>query len=157
MPPKGTKVVAQNRKARHDYEILETYEAGLQLKGSEVKSLRAGQVQLRDSFARVDDGEAWLHGVHIAPYAFASGFGAVDPDRARKLLMHRREIEELKSRTEQQPLTLIPLAIYFKEGRAKVELALARGRRRYDKRHAIAQRDADREAERAHRTRQKEE
>jgi SsrA-binding protein len=157
MPPKGTKVVAQNRKARHDYEVLETYEAGLQLKGSEVKSLRAGQVQLRDSFARVDDGEAWLHGVHIAPYAFASGFGAVDPDRARKLLMHRREIDELKSRTEQQPLTLIPLAIYFKEGRAKVELALARGRRRYDKRHAIAQRDADREAERAHRTRQKEE
>ena len=157
MPPKDVKVVAQNRKARHDYEVLETYEAGLQLKGSEVKSLRAGQVQLRDAFARVDDGEAWLHGVHIAPYSHASGFGAVDPDRTRKLLMHRREIDELAARTEQQPLTLIPLAIYFKEGRAKVELALARGRRRYDKRHAIAQRDADREAERAHRGRQKEE
>lgn len=155
MPPKGTKLVTQNRKARHDYEVLETYEAGLQLKGSEVKSLRAGHVQLRDSYARVDDGEAWLVGVHIAPYTFASGFGAVDPDRTRKLLLHKREIAELGSRTATEPLTIVPLAIYFKDGRAKVELALARGRRRYDKRHAIAQRDADREAERAHRGRQK--
>jgi SsrA-binding protein len=155
MPPKGTKVVAQNRKARHDYEVLESFEAGLQLKGSEVKSLRAGQVQLRDSYARVDDGEAWLIGVHIAPYSHASGFGAVDPDRSRKLLLHRREIDELESRTEQEPLTLVPMAIYFKDGRAKVEIALARGRRRYDKRQVIAQRDADREAERAHRSRQK--
>lgn len=155
MPPKGTKLVTQNRKARHDYEVLEVFEAGLQLKGSEVKSLRAGHVQLRDSYARVDDGEAYLVGVHIAPYAFSSGFGAVDPDRTRKLLLHKREIEELASRTATEPLTIVPMAIYFKEGRAKVELALARGRRRYDKRHAIAQRDADREAERAHRTRQK--
>jgi SsrA-binding protein len=155
MPPKGTKVVAQNRKARHDYEVLETYEAGLQLKGSEVKSLRAGQVQLRDAYARVDDGEAWLVGVHIAPYSFASGFGAVDPDRTRKLLLHKREIEELGSRTTTEPLTIVPMAIYFKDGKAKIELALARGRRRYDKRHVIAQRDADREAERAHRSRQK--
>ena len=157
MPPKGTKLVTQNRKARHDYDVLETFEAGIQLKGSEVKSLRAGQVQLRDSFARVDDGEAWLHGVHIAPYSHASGFGVVDPDRARKLLLHKREIEELGSRTTTEPLTIIPLSIYFKDGMAKVEIALARGRRRYDKRHAIAQRDADREAERAHRGRQKEE
>jgi len=157
MPPKGTKVVAQNRKARHDYEVLETFEAGIQLKGSEVKSLRAGQVQLRDAYARVDDGEAWLVGVHIAPYAFAAGFGAVDPDRARKLLLHRRQIDELQGRTTTEPLTLVPLSIYFKDGRAKVELALARGRRRYDKRQAIAQRDADREAERAHRGRQKRE
>jgi SsrA-binding protein len=157
MPPKGTKVVAQNRKARHDYEVLESYEAGLQLKGSEVKSLRAGQVQLRDSYARVDDGEAWLIGVHIAPYSHASGFGAVDPDRSRKLLLHRREIDELESRTEQEPLTLVPMAIYFKDGRAKVEIALARGRRRYDKRQVIAQRDADREAERALRGRNKQE
>jgi len=155
MPPKGTKLVAQNRKARHDYEVLEVFEAGIQLKGSEVKSLRAGQVQLRDAFARVDDGEAWMHGVHIAPYAFASGWGAVDPDRARKLLLHKREIEELGSRTATEPLTIVPMAIYFKDGRAKVELALARGRKRYDKRHVIAQRDADREAERAHRGRQK--
>jgi SsrA-binding protein len=149
MPPKGTKVVAQNRKARHDYEVLDVFEAGLQLKGSEVKSLRAGQVQLRDAYAHVDDGEAWLHGVHIAPYAFSSGFGAVDPDRTRKLLLHKREIAELGSRTTTEPLTIVPMAIYFKEGKAKVELALARGRRRYDKRNVIAQRDADREAERA--------
>jgi SsrA-binding protein len=155
MPPKGTKLVAQNRKARHDYEILEVFEAGLQLKGSEVKSLRASQVQLRDSFARVDDGEIFVHGVHIAPYSHASSFGTVDPDRTRKLLMHKRQIEELASRTTTEPLTLVPLAIYFKDGRAKMELALARGRKRYDKRHAIAQRDADREAERAHRSRQK--
>ncbi|MEY2567768.1 MAG: SsrA-binding protein [Actinomycetota bacterium] len=149
MPPKGSKVVAQNRKARHDYEVLDIFEAGLQLKGSEVKSLRAGQVQLRDAYAHVDDGEAWLHGVHIAPYAFASGFGAVDPDRTRKLLLHKREIAELASRTTTEPLTIVPMAIYFVDGKAKVELALARGRRRYDKRNVIAQRDADREAERA--------
>ena len=155
MPPKGTKVVAQNRKARHDYEVLEIFEAGLQLKGSEVKSLRAGQVQLRDAYARVDDGEIWVHGVHIAPYSHASSFGVVDPDRTRKLLMHKREIEELGSRTTTEPLTIVPMAIYFKDGRAKMELALARGRKRYDKRQAIAQRDSDREAERAHRSRQK--
>jgi SsrA-binding protein len=155
MPPKGTKVVAQNRKARHDFEILEIFEAGLQLKGSEVKSLRAGQVQLRDAYARVDDGEIWVHGVHIAPYSHASSFGVVDPDRSRKLLMHKREIEELGSRTTTQPLTIVPMAIYFKDGRAKMELALARGRKRYDKRQAIAQRDSDREAERAHRAKQK--
>jgi SsrA-binding protein len=155
MPPKGTKLVAQNRKARHDYEVLEVFEAGLQLKGSEVKSLRAGQVQLRDAYARVDDGEIWVHGVHIAPYSHASSFGVVDPDRTRKLLMHKREIEELGSRTTTEPLTIVPMAIYFKDGRAKMELALARGRKRYDKRQAIAQRDSDREAERAHRSRQK--
>jgi SsrA-binding protein len=148
MPPKGTKLVAQNRKARHDYLILDTFECGIALKGSEVKSLRAGQVQLRDSYARVDSGEMWLHGVHMAPYSYASGFGAVDPDRARKLLLHRREIDELAGRTQQESLTLVPLAIYFKDGRAKVELALARGKKNYDKRHAIAARDASREAER---------
>ena len=155
MPPKGTKVVAQNRKARHDYEVLETYEAGLQLKGSEVKSLRAGQVQMREAYARVDDGEIWVHGLHIAPYSHASSFGVVDPDRTRKLLMHKREIEELGSRTTMEPLTIVPMAIYFKDGKAKIEVALARGRKRYDKRQAIAQRDSDREAERAHRSRQK--
>ena len=149
MPPKGTKLVAQNRKARHDYTVLETFECGIALKGSEVKSLRAGQVQLRDSYARVDDGEMWLHGVHMAPYSHASGFGAVDPDRARKLLLHRKEIDQLAGRTQQESLTLVPLSIYFKDGRAKVELALARGRRTYDKRHAIAERDARREADRA--------
>jgi SsrA-binding protein len=141
--------VAQNRRARHDYDILETYEAGIVLAGSEVKSLRDGKAQLRDSYARVQDGEVWLYGVHVPPYAFASGFGATDPDRRRKLLLHRRQIEELGRRTTQDSLTLVPLSVYFKEGRAKVDLALARGRKRYDKRHAIAARDADREARRA--------
>ena len=149
MPPKGTKPVAQNRKARHDYEVLETWECGMVLVGSEVKSLRDGKVQLRESYARVEDGEVWLHGMHVAPYAFASGFGAHDPERKRKLLLSRGEIDELRARTQQEPLTLVPLSIYFKDGRAKVELALARGRKRYDKRHAIAARDAAREAARA--------
>ena len=141
--------VAQNRRARHDYDILDTYEAGVVLAGSEVKSLREGKAQLRDSYARVQDGEVWMYGVHVPPYSFASGFGAADPDRRRKLLLHRREIDELAKRTSQDSLTLVPLAVYFKDGRAKVDLALARGRKRYDKRAAIAERDANREAERA--------
>jgi SsrA-binding protein len=151
MSPKATgpRPVAQNRKARHDYEILDNFEAGMVLHGSEVKSLREGKVQLRDSYARVTDGEVWLYGVHVAPYAFSSGFGLVDADRPRKLLLHRREIAEIGQRTAQDSLTLVPLAIYFRDGRAKVDLALARGRRQYDKRAAIAARDADREAERA--------
>jgi SsrA-binding protein len=156
MPPKGIKPVAQNRKARHDYDVLDTYECGIVLQGSEVKSLRGSQVQLRDAYARVDDGEIWLFGMHIAPYPFATGVGAHDPDRRRKLLMHRREIAELHERTQQEPLTLIPLAVYFKDGRAKIELALARGRRRYDKRHAIATRDAERETARAIRSAERE-
>ena len=151
----GPQYIAQNRKARHDYTVLETFECGIALKGSEVKSLRLGQVQLRDSFARVDDRELWLHGVHIAPYANATGWGVVDPDRPRKLLMHRREIDKLAERTQQEALTLIPLSLYFKDGRAKVELALARGRHTYDKRHAIAARDAKREADRAVRSRER--
>lgn len=145
----GPRPVATNRKARHDYDILERFEAGMVLHGTEVKSLREGKVQLRDSYARVDGGEVWLHGVHISPYLFTAGFGSVDPDRARKLLLHRRQIDELGARVAQQSLTLVPLAIYFKDGRAKVELGLARGRRTYDKRHAMAARDADREAARA--------
>ena len=149
MAPKGTKVVASNRRARHDYDILETFECGIVLTGSEVKSIRDGKIQLKDSFARVQDGEVWLHGVHISPYAYAHGANAHDPDRSRKLLLHRAEIDELMGRTQQESLTLVPLSVYFKEGRAKVELALAKGRRRYDKRQAIAKRDADREAARA--------
>jgi len=152
MSPKsapGPKPVATNRKARHDYDILDEFEAGIMLQGAEVKSMRAGKVQLRDAFARVDDGAVWLVGVHVAPYVFANGFGTVDPDRPRKLLLHRRQIDELTARVQQDSLTLIPLSIYFKDGRAKVNLALARGRRTYDKRHAIAARDADREAARA--------
>lgn len=143
------RVVAQNRRARHDYEILDVYECGLALQGSEVKSLREGKVQLRDSYARVDDGEVWLVGVHISPYANAVGFGSHDPDRRRKLLLHRRQIDQLMGEVQQQALTLVPLSVYFLDGRAKVELALARGRRTYDKRAALAERDANREAARA--------
>jgi SsrA-binding protein len=147
--PKGPRPVAQNRKARHDYDVLSTFECGIALQGSEVKSIRDGKVQLRDAFARVQDGEVWLHGVHVSPYAMATGFGAHDPERVRKLLLHRREIDELRERTQQESLTLVPLAIYFKDGRAKVELAVARGRKHADKRRAIAERDMARETERA--------
>jgi SsrA-binding protein len=149
--PKGLdgRPVAQNRRARHDYDIIDTYEAGIVLVGSEVKSLREGKAQLRDSFARVVNGEVWLYHMHVPPYAFASGFGASDPNRARKLLLHRRQIGDLERRTTQESFTLVPLSIYFKDGRAKVDLALAKGRKHYDKRHAIAARDADLEARRA--------
>ncbi|MDA8043667.1 MAG: SsrA-binding protein SmpB [Actinomycetota bacterium] len=148
-PDSRNRTVAQNRRARHDYDIIDTYEAGLVLVGSEVKSLREGKAQLRDSYARVQDGEVWLYGVHVPPYVFATGFATVDPDRRRKLLLHRRQIEDLAKRTQQDSLTLVPLSLYFKDGRAKVDLALAKGRRLYDKRHAIAARDADMEARRA--------
>jgi SsrA-binding protein len=142
------RVVASNRRARHDYEIIEVVECGIVLQGSEVKSLRAGRIALQDSYARIIDGEMWLFGVHVPPYAQANGFGAHEPDRRRKLLLHRRQIDEWMGRSQQQSLTLVPLSLYFKDGRAKVELALARGRRQYDKRHAIASRDASREAAR---------
>ena len=145
----NNRAVASNRRARHDYDIIDTYEAGIALLGSEVKSLRQGKINLRDAFARVESGEIWLHGVHIPPYSHAQGFGAHDPERPRKLLLHRREIADLGDRAAQQSLTLVPLSLYFREGRAKVEIALARGRRRFDKRTAIAERDADRDIERA--------
>jgi SsrA-binding protein len=145
----GRKPVAQNRRARHDYELLDTFEAGIALVGSEVKSLRGGKCQLKDSYVRVEGGEAWLLGVHIPPYAFASGFGAHDPERPRKLLLHRQEIDELRQRSQQESLTIVPLSVYFEGGRVKVAIALARGRKRYDKRRVLAERDARREAERA--------
>jgi SsrA-binding protein len=144
----ANRVVASNRRARHDYEIIDTTECGIVLQGSEVKSLRAGRIALQDAYARIIDGEMWLFGVHVPPYAQANGFGAHEPDRKRKLLLHRRQIDEWMGRSQQQSLTMVPLSIYFKDGRAKVELALARGRRQYDKRHAIATRDASREAAR---------
>jgi SsrA-binding protein len=148
----GDRIVASNRRARHDYDILDTFECGIVLQGSEVKSLRDGKAQLADSYARVDDGELWLFGVHIPPWQFATGFGAHDPSRKRKLLVHRKQIDELIGQTQQQPLTLIPLSLYFKDGKAKVQLALARGRKLHDKRHAIAERDAARDMARAART-----
>jgi SsrA-binding protein len=144
----ANRVVASNRRARHDYEIIDTTECGIVLQGSEVKSLREGRIALQDAYARIIDGEMWLFGVHVPPYAQANGFGAHEPDRRRKLLLHRRQIDEWMGKAQQQSLTMVPLSIYFKDGRAKVELALARGRRQYDKRHAIATRDAGREAAR---------
>ncbi len=145
----GDRRVATNRRARHDYDIIDTFECGIVLQGSEVKSLREGRAQLTDTYARVVDGELWLFALHIPPWQFASGVGAHDPDRRRKLLVHRRQIDELVGQTQQQSLTLVPLSLYFRGGRAKVELALARGRRLYDKRQATMAREADREAARA--------
>lgn len=147
--PTANKLIASNRKARHDYTILDTLEAGIVLHGSEVKSLRAGHVQLADAYARIIRGEIWLDGVHIAPYTFAVGVGAHEPDRSRKLLMHSREIERWASRVAQEQLALVPLAFYFKDGRAKVELGLAKGRTKGDKRNALAERDSKREIQKA--------
>jgi len=145
----GDRVVATNRRARYDYEILETLECGLMLTGSEVKSLREGKAQIADSYARIDEGELWLFQMHIPPWLFAVGFGSHDPDRKRKLLVHRHELDDLREETKTQPLTIVPLKVYFKDGRAKVEIALARGRKQQDRRQAIAKRDADREIARA--------
>lgn len=145
----GRKLIASNRRARHDYSVLDVVEAGLVLSGSEVKSLRLGEVQMADAYARYSDGELWLEGVHVSPYQFATGVGAHDPDRRRKLLLHRQEIERLQARVAQERLALVPLSLYFIEGRAKVELALGKGRQKADKRQAIAERDSKREIERA--------
>ncbi len=136
-----------NRRARHDYAIAETFECGIILVGGEVKSIRDGKVVLRDAYARVEDGEVWLYAMHISPYAFARG--DIDPDRRRKLLLNRREIVELTQATQQQGIALVPLKLYFKDRRVKVELGVGRGKRTYDKRQAMAERDAKREAERA--------
>jgi SsrA-binding protein len=146
------KVIARNRRARHDYHIDEVVEAGLVLTGTEVKSLRAGRASLTDGFGQVTDGEAWLHGVHIPEYTLGTWTNH-EPRRTRKLLLHRKEIERLAVSTRERGLTLIPLSLYFKDGRAKVELALARGKRTYDKRHDLAERDAAREVDRALRRR----
>ena len=148
----GRRAVATNRKARHDFDVLDTIEAGMVLLGSEVKSLRAGQVTLKDAFAIIDRGEMWMENLHIAPYTFARD-GGHDPERRRKLLLHRREIGQLAGKLAEQGLTLIPLSIYFSEGKAKVELGLVRGRRSYDKRQAIREREQKREIDRARRHR----
>jgi len=143
------KVVATNKKAFHDFHIEETMEAGIVLKGSEVKSLRAGKVNLRDSYAKIKNGEIFLVNVHISPYSHAT-YDRQDPRRQRKLLLHRREIRKLIGKVQERGFSLVPLRIYFNErGKAKVELALARGKRLYDKRAALKQKQLDREAERA--------
>jgi SsrA-binding protein len=148
----GTKVIASNRRARHDYIIEDTLEAGIALTGTEVKSLRAGRASLADGFALVNDGEVWLYNVHIPEYALGTWTNHL-PRRTRKLLLHRGEIDRLVRKTSEQGLTLIPLSLYFKDGKVKVELALARGKRTYDKRQDLAKRDAAREVERALRRR----
>lgn len=145
----GRKIIATNRQARRDYEVIDTIECGVVLRGSEVKSLRDAHVQFADANGWIRDGELWLVGLHIAPWGTASGVFGHDPDRDRKLLVHRDEIARLRPRVEQERLALVPMAIYFKDGRAKVELALARGRKTYDKRQVLAERDAEREARRA--------
>ena len=149
---KGRKVIASNRRARHDYHIEDVVEAGLVLTGTEVKSLREGRASLADGFGQVSDHEVWLHGVHIPEYTQGTWTNH-EPRRTRKLLLHRKEIDRLASTTAERGLTLIPLSMYFKDGKVKVELALARGKRTYDKRHDLAARDAAREMDRALRRR----
>jgi SsrA-binding protein len=144
----GTKLIAENRRARRDYEFLERLEAGVVLTGSEVKSAREGQVQLGQAYADIRGGEAWLVGASIAEYAQAGNSGHI-PDRDRKLLLHRGEIDSLYGKAREKGLTLVPTRMYFKDGRVKVEVALARGRERADKRRVIADRDAQRQIERA--------
>ena len=141
-------MIAENRRARHDYHLLERFEAGVVLTGTEVKSLRDGRANLQRAYGVVRGGEVWLVGAHISAYEQGS-IGNHDPDRDRKLLLHRREIASLIGKVEQRGLTLIPTRLYFKDGRAKVELAVARGKERVDKRRDIARRDADRQIERA--------
>jgi SsrA-binding protein len=144
----GRKLVAQNKKARHDYHIEDTYEAGLVLTGTEVKSLRQGRCSLVDAYAVVQDGEAYLMGAHIPEYTEGT-WNNHTPRRSRKLLLHRKEIDSLVGRTRESGLALVPLSLYFKDGRAKVEIALAKGKKTYDKRHALAERQANREAQQA--------
>ncbi len=142
----GQKMIAQNKKARHDYAIEDTYEAGLVLQGTEVKSLRMGRASLVDSFVDLDRGEAWLHGVHIPEYSQGTWTNH-SARRKRKLLLHREEIDKIERRVNEKGLTVVPLALYFKDGRAKVEIALARGKKSWDKRQSIAERTAKREVE----------
>ncbi len=144
----GRKLIAQNRRARHDYAIEDTFEAGLVLTGTEVKSLRAGRASLVDGYAVITDGEVWLHGVHIPEYTEGTWTNH-EPRRRRKLLLHRKEIAKLIGKTKEGGITLVPLQLYFSDGIAKIELALARGKREYDKRQTLATRDADREIIRA--------
>ncbi len=147
--PEGRLIVATNRRARFDYEIVDTWEAGIALMGPEVKSLREGRVNLGDAFATVFRGEAWLEKMHISPYEPATRANPGDPQRRRKLLLHRQEINRLEHKITEKGLTLIPLTVYFRHGRAKIELALARGKHRHDKRETIKRREGDREARRA--------
>jgi SsrA-binding protein len=148
MPSEGVKLITSNRKARHDYHVLETVEAGLVLTGTEVKSLRDGKASLAEAYARVDGDEAWLVGAHIPEYSHGNRTNH-EPTRPRKLLLHRKEIERMRGKTQEKGLTIVPLRLYWKAGRAKVELALVRGKREYDRRDDVAKREAGREIDRA--------
>lgn len=148
MPQKGVKVIAQNQRARHDYFVLETWEAGLELRGTEVKSLRLGKCNLKDCYAMVKDGEMFVQGMHISPYENGSYFNT-DPLRPKRLLMHKQEIRKAQQAVMQQGLALIPLSVYLKDGRMKLELALCKGKKLYDKRDDMARRDAQRDIERS--------
>lgn len=146
------KIVTQNRKARHEYQILESYEAGMVLQGTEVKSLRNGKANLKDAYARVENGEVWLYNCHISPYDQEARYNH-EPERKRKLLLNRREIRKLTGKVEERGLTLVALKIYFARGKAKVELGLGKGKKLYDKRADIAKKDSQREMERAFKNR----
>jgi SsrA-binding protein len=141
------KVVSTNRKAQHDYYLTDTYEAGIVLKGSEIKSIRTGQISIKEAYVQIEDLEAWLLNAHIAPYEQASYLGH-DPRRKRKLLLHRREIDHLWDAVRKKGLTIVPTRVYLKNGRAKIEIAVGRGKKQYDKRHDLAKRDAQREMDR---------
>ena len=147
MRSKGTKTITENRKARHDYFVLETYEAGIELVGTEVKSIRQGGVNLKDSWCSIDKGELFVRGMHISPYEKGNIFNR-DPMRVRKLLMHKREINKLYGTLKQEGLSLIPLSLYFKDSKVKVQLGLCKGKKLYDKRDDAAKRDAKREIDR---------
>jgi SsrA-binding protein len=148
----GVKVVANNRKAKHEYFLLDTFEAGIVLKGSEIKSIRAGQLSLAQAYVSIEGGEAWLLNAHIAPYNQANRFNH-DPLRPRKLLLHRKQIKKLFESVRQKGTTIVPLRVYLKDGKAKVEIALAKGKKHYDKRAEIAKRDAQRELDRRYKQR----
>jgi SsrA-binding protein len=145
--PENVKVVATNRKAGFEYFLFDRFEAGLALKGSEIKSIRAGQISLAESYIRVDENQAWLIEAHIAPYVQANRFNH-DPKRSRRLLLHRKEIREMWDAVRQKGVTIVPIRVYLKNGRAKLEIAIAKGKKLHDKREAIAQRDAEREMDR---------
>ncbi|MCX4372604.1 MAG: SsrA-binding protein SmpB [Dysosmobacter sp.] len=148
MEKKGVKIAAQNRKAHHDYYVEEKYEAGIELAGTEVKSIRAGTLNLKDSYCSVKDGELFVHGMHISPYEKGNIFNK-DPVRVRRLLMHKREIRKLHALVKQDGYTLVPLSVYFKDSRVKLEVGLCKGKKNYDKRDAAARRDTKREIDRA--------
>ncbi|MCC6730773.1 MAG: SsrA-binding protein SmpB [Chthonomonadales bacterium] len=145
--PNARRTVLTNRRARHEYEILDTIDAGIELRGTEVKSIRAGQVDIQDAYARIENGQVWLHNMHVRPYEHGSHWNE-EPRRPRRLLLHRREIGQLRVRVEHKGLSLVPLSLFFQRGYAKLEIGLGRGKRLYDRREAIARRDEERQRQR---------